>query len=113
MVRHGNPSTFMNGVPELLLLGILADGGEMYGYELGKAVRERTEDAISLGEGVIYPALHALEHGRHLASRRRRVNGRPRVYYTLTAKGKRRLSQVTEDWNRVTGAIALVLGAIE
>ena len=110
MGRRGNPPNFMNGVPELLLLGMLADGGEMYGYQLVKAVRERTGDAISLSEGVVYPMLHALEHDRYLASRRREVDGRPRVYYRLTRKGERRLGQVTEDWTGVTRAIAGILG---
>ena len=45
---------FMSGVPELLVLRILA-GREMYGYELVKAVRLVTGEAIGLGEGVVYP----------------------------------------------------------
>lgn len=103
-----NPTSFMNGVPELLLLALL-DGDEMYGYELVAAIRDRTQDAISLGEGVVYPALHTLEAEGCLASRRRSVNGRPRVYYRLTAKGRRRLAKVSDDFSRVAGAVALVL----
>ena len=51
---------FMSGVPELLVLRLLA-GQEMYGYEIVRAVKLVTDEAISLGEGVIYPVLHGLE----------------------------------------------------
>ena len=50
----------MSGVPELLVLRLLARK-DMYGYELVKAVRVVTGEAIALGVVVIYPALHGLE----------------------------------------------------
>src|SRR3989337_4391326 len=83
---------FMRGVPELLLLRLLAQR-DMYGYELVRTVRLTTGDAISLGEGVIYPALHSLERQGALKSKRKAVEGRTRVYYSLTAKGRRRLQR--------------------
>ncbi len=110
MVREKNPTNFMNGVPELLLLGMLADGSEMYGYELAREVRDRTGGALSMSEGVIYPTLHTLELDRLVGTRRREVNGRPRIYYRLTARGKRRLAAATHDWSRVARAIKLILG---
>ena len=54
-----NPS-LMSGVSELLLLNLLAER-EMYGYELARAIRVVTKEAISVGESVLYPALHTLE----------------------------------------------------
>lgn len=98
-----NPN-FMNGVPELLVLRILEDR-EMYGYELVQAIRAKTNDEISLGEGVVYPILHALERERALKSRRKRVNGRTRVYYSVTANGGKRLAALVGQWNRIAGAV--------
>src|SRR5580704_2954871 len=95
-----NPS-FMNGVPELLILGLL-ETREMYGYELVQAIRAKTNDAISLGEGVVYPVLHALERGGALKSRRKLVNGRTRVYYTLTAKGGKHLAVLSRQGSQIT-----------
>ena len=102
-----NPS-FMNGVPELLVLRHLSQE-KMYGYELVRAIRRSTGDVISLGEGVIYPTLHELEREGALASRTVKVEGRPRVYYRITAKGRRRLERVCTDWSRITAAVAGVL----
>jgi PadR family transcriptional regulator PadR len=101
---------FMSGVPELLLLRLL-DQSEMYGYELVRSIRSATGEAISLGEGVIYPVLHALERNGALRSRRKAVGGRTRVYYSLTAKGRKRLNKLREDWHRIQGGVANALGA--
>jgi PadR family transcriptional regulator PadR len=99
---------FMSGVPELLLLRLL-EQKEMYGYELVRSVRKVTCEAISLGEGVIYPVLHSLERSGSLKSKKKPVGGRTRVYYSLTAKGRRRLQKLSEDWRRIQGGVATAL----
>ena len=101
---------FMTGVPELLLLRLL-EQQEMYGYQLGRSIRQVTEDAISLGEGVIYPSLHGLERNGALKSRRKAVGGRTRVYYSLTRKGRQRLEKLQQDWQRIQGGITSALEA--
>ena len=100
---------FMTGVPELLVLRLLA-GREMYGYELAKAIRLVTGQAIGVGEGVIYPVLHWLEESGALKAKRKTVNGRTRVYYTVTAKGQRRLSHLSDEWRRVSSGVNSALG---
>jgi PadR family transcriptional regulator PadR len=99
---------FMSGVPELLLLRLL-DQSEMYGYELVRSIRKSTDDAITLGEGVIYPVLHSLERNGSLKSRRKAVGGRTRVYYSLTGKGRQRLKKLQSDWRRIQGGITNAL----
>ena len=109
-MRKTNPE-FMTGVPELLILRLLADR-EMYGYELVQAIEVATGEAIKLGEGVVYPILHALEEQGCLASRRKPVNGRTRVYYAATAAGKKRLGALEGEWQRITNALSnMVRGA--
>ena len=102
-----NPS-FMNGVPELLVLRLLR-GREMYGYQIVQAIREETGEVVSLGEGVVYPVLHGLESGGAITSRRKAVNGRSRIYYALSPKGASRLSELSMLWSRLTGAVQQVL----
>lgn len=106
MARSNPP--FMSGVPELLLLRLL-DQREMYGYDLVRSIRKVTGDAISLGEGVIYPVLHGLERNGSLRSRRKAVSGRTRVYYSLTRKGRDRLEKLQNDWRRIQGGVSTAL----
>lgn len=102
-----NPN-FMNGVPELVILRLL-QAREMYGYELVQAIRAETGNEIRLGEGVVYPVLHGLQKRRLLKARRREVNGRIRVYYSVTRKGLNHLSALIEDWTRISGAVGALL----
>ena len=87
--REANPN-FMNGVPELLILRLMQEE-EMYGYVNVQAIRNRTGAVITVGEGVVYPVLHGLEVDGALKSRRKTVNGRRRIYYSVTAAGSHRL----------------------
>ncbi len=110
MARTNPP--FMTGVPELLVLRLL-DGNELYGYEIVKRIRVATGEAISVGEGVIYPALHALEKSGALSSNRKTVGGRQRVYYQLTQAGQKRLQELTGQWQRIKGGVETALsGAV-
>ena|SRR5579863_9896704 len=106
--RETNPN-FMNGVPELLVLRLLAEQ-EMYGYEIVQAMRERTGYVVAVGEGVVYPVLHGLEENGALKSRRKTVQGRSRIYYSLTAMGRKRLAKMTATWVNLAGAIRSMLG---
>ena len=103
-------SSLIAGVPELLILRLLQDQ-EMYGYEIVQAISTRTQAVMSPGEGVIYPLLHGLEKSGALKSRRKTVSGRSRVYYSLTAKGVKRLVALSGRWNELNGAVeALMAG---
>jgi PadR family transcriptional regulator PadR len=99
----------MAGVPELMILRLLAER-EMYGYELARAIRVLSDDTLSLGEGVLYPALHVLEARRMLRSRKTHVDGRLRVYYTLSRTGRSRLDALTREWLRIRTCLDTILG---
>lgn len=107
MPRDPNPN-FMAGVPELIILRLLQQR-EMYGYELVQAIRAQTGDVVSIGEGVAYTVLHALERDRALKSRRVTVDGRSRIYYSLTARGLKRYQSLAGDWTTLAQAIRSVI----
>jgi PadR family transcriptional regulator, regulatory protein PadR len=102
-----NPQ-FMAGVPELVVLRLLASR-EMYGYELAAAVQVVTGETLKLGEGVLYPLLHSLEERGEVRAKKRIVDGRTRVYYSLTAKGKLKLERLATEWQRVADGVRLIL----
>ena len=81
----------------------------MYGYEIVQAIRSQTREAVTPGEGVVYPLLHALEKDGALRARPQEAGGRTRIYYTLTSKGVRRLFDRSDEWTRITRAVQSVL----
>jgi PadR family transcriptional regulator, regulatory protein PadR len=106
-----NPD-FLNGVPELLILSLLARR-PMYGYELVQAIRRSTAGSLEFGEGCVYPILHRLEADALLAAKRETFAGRSRVVYRVTAKGSKRLAGNTAAWRKVIEAVNQALGGGE
>ena len=107
-MKKTNPS-FLNGVPELLVLRLLSNR-EMYGYQIVEEIRIQTKEALSFGEGCIYPYLHYLESEKQVSSQRREVDGRSRNYYKLTTRGRKRLEELTFEWKRVTTGVSRLMG---
>lgn len=105
--KRTNPD-FLNGVPELLILQLLARQ-PMYGYQLVEAIKRGTQERLEFGEGCVYPILHRLEKERLLTSQRRTVGARSRIVYSVTEKGRRRLTECTATWRGVVEAITRVL----
>lgn len=104
-------SALSSGLSELMVLRLL-QAQEMYGYEIVQAISDRTRQVLSPGEGVIYPLLHALEKDGALKSRRKTVNGRSRVYYSLTARGSKKLAALSDHWSTLNGAVGMVLHGV-
>jgi PadR family transcriptional regulator, regulatory protein PadR len=105
--RRTNPA-FLNGVPELLVLHLLARK-PMYGYELVQAIRSGTDQVFEFGEGCLYPILHRLEADGMLLAKKETVAGRCRVTYRVTHKGLKQLADSVTCWEQVVKAISLVL----
>ncbi len=102
-------SSLIAGVPELLILRLLRDQ-EMYGYEIVQAIAARTHRDRHAGRRRgLSGAAWAGEGRRTLKSRRKTVNGRSRVYYTLTAKGAKRLNFLSNNWNTLNRAVQAVM----
>ncbi len=86
--------------------------GPMHGYGVAEWIEQTSEDILRVEEGALYPALHRLELRGLLASEWGvSDNNRRAKFYRLTAAGRRHLAGETEQWNRLTGAIARVMQA--
>jgi len=105
--KKSNPN-FVNGVPVLLVLRLLSRN-EMYGYELVKAIQTSTRDALAFAEGCIYPILHSLEAEKLVKSREQAMNGRSRLYYSLTPQGRQCLEAMLAEWEKVSTGVNLAL----
>lgn len=102
-----NPD-FLNGVPELLVLRLLARR-PMHGYGVVQAIRDASGEQFDFGEGCIYPVLHKLERAGMLAAARERAGNRTRIVYTVTADGLAKLDRSAASWAQVVAAVNRVL----
>jgi len=88
--------------------------GPQHGHGIGQALRARSDDALQVEHGSLYPALHRLEKEGLLSSEWKSSEANRRAkYYRLTAAGKRKLSQKQSDWDEVVRTIALIMRPAE
>ena len=101
----------LKGVAPVVVLEILSRG-KMYGYELSEAIEQRSGDILTLGKGTLYPLLYNLEAKGLVAGEVVEAdNKRKRRYYSITSKGKEKLSSQKEQWSKLAKAVGLVFGS--
>jgi PadR family transcriptional regulator, regulatory protein PadR len=100
---------FLTGTVGVLILSFLSER-EMYGYEMLQEAERRSESTFQLKEGTLYPALHQMERDGLLKAKwRDSPAGRPRKYYSLTAKGRRRAHSKRRQWASISAAMRAIL----
>ncbi len=105
------PSTdLLQGTLDVLILRTLTQG-PMHGWGVAQTIQDMSRDVLQVGQGSLYPALHRLEYKGWIQSEwGSSDNNRRAKYYRLTAAGKKQLRVELETWDRLSSAIALVLG---
>jgi len=104
-----SPNALLHGTLDALILKTLA-AGPRHGYAIATFIEDTTGEALLVEEGSLYPALHRLEEQGWIASEwGTSDNNREAKFYRLTRTGQRQLQVETENWNRITGAVARVL----
>lgn len=102
----------LQGTLDMLILKTLAPGPE-HGWAIAQRIQQMSEDVLQVGQGSLYPALHRLEYrGWIRAQWGASENNRRARFYSLTAAGRRQLNAELENWDRLTGAVNLVLERI-
>ncbi len=99
----------LRGIAAPIVLRLVAERA-MYGYEIIKAVNEKTAGEFAWKEGTLYPLLHRLEGAELIVSDWRDSDeGRPRKYYAITRKGKAELSANLAEWQQLSQAVNQLL----
>lgn len=97
----------------MLILKIVALG-PIHGYAIALRVEQISNDVFQLQQGSLYPALHKLEKDKLLAAEWKQTDtGRDAKFYSLTPKGRKRLQAEVRDWERLSGAVSLILNTAE
>lgn len=99
------PAELLKGSTKNLILAILSEQ-PLYGYEIVKRIQRKSAGALVLGEGSMYPALHALEKSGYIIGQwEESPEGRERKYYSLTRKGRKQLKEGIAAWKQFTLAV--------
>ena len=103
------PSNLLQGTLDLLILKTLTLG-EKHGVAIAHRIEQVTRGTFVVKPGSLFPALHRMEEAGWLTSSwGESDNNRRARYYQLTAAGRRQLKTETEEWGRISLAIAAAL----
>ena len=109
-----NPrSDLPQGTLDLLILKVAALG-PVHGYAIAQRLEQVSRHVVQVPQGSLYPALHRLENRGLLAAEWRDTEtGREAKFYRLTQRGCAQLKTEAADWERLTTAVAQILGLSE
>jgi len=100
---------FLQGTLDMLILKTLS-WGSMHGYGIASWIEDRTEDALQIEDGSLYPALHRMERKGWIAHEWRVTDkGRRAKYYGLSDEGRAKLRADAVDWTQFAQGVAKVL----
>lgn len=84
----------------------------MHGWGITERIESRSENALSVNQGSLYPALYRLVGRKWIRSEWRVTeNGRRARYYILTAEGKGQLAEEEAQWYRLSRGVDQILGS--
>jgi transcriptional regulator len=108
----GKPTDLVQGTLDLLILKTISIE-PMNGWAIAKRITQISNDVLQVQQGSLYPALHRLEtQGWIKAEWKDSENNRRAKFYSLTAAGRKQLRTELDNWQRLAGAIGLVIETV-
>ena len=101
----------LQGTLDLLILKTLVLG-PCHGQGVARLIQRQSEEVFFVDHGSLYLALQRLEDKKWIGAKWGvSENNRKARFYSLTAKGREQLVEKTTEWERLTRAMGLILGA--
>ena len=111
MSKHKDNSiaNFKRGTTEMVILSLLSEK-DLYGYEITKTVREKSNGKYLLLTGTLYNILFRLDEAGYISNYIKQVGTkRTRRYYHIEDKGKRYLSKIVNEYSMVCESVNQIL----
>ncbi|GHU82964.1 PadR family transcriptional regulator [Clostridia bacterium] len=103
----------LKGYIDIILLSLLYRE-DLYGYELAKRVKEKTDAQFELKEGTLYLAFKRLEAAGMIASYWGEEGvGSRRKYYRLLPEGRRHIQRLKGEWAALREIINMFLEGVD
>ncbi len=106
-----NTDSFKRGTVDLVVLSVLTEK-DMYGYEIVKAVKEKSNGNYEIPLGTLYPVLYRFIENGYLSDRDEIVNKRLRKYYHIEEQGKEFYKELLQEYSKISQGVNLILKAV-
>lgn len=92
-------SDIIRGHTDTIILSHLMEKNS-YGYEINKAIKEKTNNTYELKEATLYTSFRRLEEAGYITSYwGDETTGARRRYYSITPSGREAYKRNKQDWN--------------
>jgi transcriptional regulator len=82
----------------------------MHGWAIAQRIRQMSKDVLQVGQSALYPALHKLEQQGWIEAEWKMSDSNRRAkYYSLTRAGRKALAKETNQWERLSAAISMIV----
>lgn len=103
-------SELLQGTLDLMVLKTLHALGPLHGFGIARRIEQVSRDVLQLNEGTVYTSLLRLQQqGWIAAAWGTSENNRKAKFYSITARGRKRLEVEKRNWERISGVIGRVL----
>ncbi len=103
-------TSLLQGTLHVLILKVLTLE-PMHGLGISRRIAQITGGTFDVKPGSLFPALHRMEQADWLSAEwDESENNRRAKFYRLTAAGRRQLKEETNQWARISAAMASALG---
>jgi PadR family transcriptional regulator PadR len=100
----------IRGHTEAIILAHLLPG-DSYGYEINKAIQQKTNNSFELKEATLYTAFRRLEENGCIVSYwGNEQTGARRRYYSITPLGKEAFEHMKNQWRQSKKIIDMLIG---
>jgi transcriptional regulator len=108
--RQQTKADVLPGTLDLMVLQTLDTLGPQHGYAIASRLEQISHGALRLNMGTLYPALMRLEQRGFLRGAWGTTDSNRKArFYTLTAAGRRQLTNEREAWNRMATILQRLL----
>ncbi len=106
-----NTESFKRGTVDLVVLSVLTEK-DMYGYEIVKAVKEKSGGNYEIPLGTLYPVLYRYLESGYLSDRDEIIGKRLRKYYHLEEKGREIYKELLQEYRKISAGVNLITEAV-
>jgi PadR family transcriptional regulator, regulatory protein PadR len=102
-------TALLQGTLDVLILKVLALE-PLHGLAISRRIAQVTNGTFEVKPGSLFPALHRMEQaGWLMSSWGESENSRRAKFYRLTGTGRRQLKEESDQWARISAAMASAL----
>ncbi len=106
---HPSNTALLQGTLDVLVLKVLSLE-PMHGLGISRRIAQVTNNTFQVKPGSLFPALHRMEEAGWLTAEwGESENNRRAKFYRVTKLGFRQLKQETDNWSRISTAMANAL----